>query len=158
MKLPDSVASPQDVDDIILDVRTYAKWFSHNEVKKKAGSKASPEPDITPAASAVIKTWHGRKNVTVKRLDKLLDDLEQFKTNAPIINITLAAPPSGDVQTQLIAWCRKNIAEDVLVTFRFNRTLLGGLVVRLGSHIYDWSFRRALLDQRDHFPEVLRRV
>ena len=53
--------------------------------------------------------------------------------------------------------CRP-VAPDVLVNFQFNATILGGMVVRYGSHVYDWSFRRQILAKRDTFPEVLRRV
>lgn len=158
MKLPSSVTSPQDVDTLILEVREYARWFSHNQVKQKAGASTSDEPAISPGAKTFINEWHGKKNVTTRRLDKLINQLLDFKATAPRMTITLAAPPSGDIKKALVAWCRKNIAEDVLVNFRFNRTILGGLVVRIGSHIYDWSFRRSILDNREQFPEVLRRV
>lgn len=158
LTLPSSVTSPQDVDDLVLEVREYARWFAHNEVKRRAGAEPAEAPAISPAAKQVIRDWHGDKSVTDKRLDKLVRSLEDFKTDAPLMTITLAAPPSGDIRNTLITWCRQNIAENVLVNFRFNRTILGGLVVRFGSHIYDWSFRRAILDNRERFPEVLRNV
>jgi F0F1-type ATP synthase delta subunit len=74
------------------------------------------------------------------------------------MTITLAAPATTGIKKQLTAWCRDNVAPDVLVRFEFNQTLLGGMVVRFGSHIYDWSLRRQILDGRTKFPEVLRNV
>jgi F0F1-type ATP synthase delta subunit len=50
------------------------------------------------------------------------------------------------------------VAPNMLVDFKFNSTMLGGMVVQYGSHIYDWSFRQRILDARDKFPEVLRSV
>jgi F0F1-type ATP synthase delta subunit len=46
----------------------------------------------------------------------------------------------------------------MLVTVRFNSTIAGGMVVRLGSRMYDWSWRRLLMEQRSNYAEVLRRV
>jgi F0F1-type ATP synthase delta subunit len=70
----------------------------------------------------------------------------------------LAAPPSNGIKKTLVAWCRKNIATDILVNFDFNSTLLGGMVVRYGSHVFDWSFRRKILEEHSKFPGVLRNV
>jgi len=62
------------------------------------------------------------------------------------------------IQKNLVNWCRENIAPNILITFQFNATLLGGMVIRHGSNIFDWSFRRQILAARNNFPEVLRRV
>jgi F0F1-type ATP synthase delta subunit len=92
------------------------------------------------------------------RLDKLIETLEDYGTSAPIITITLAAPAPNSLKKTLIDWCRKNIAPNALIDFRFNATMLGGMVVQYGSRIYDWSFRRQILAARDKFPEILRNV
>jgi F0F1-type ATP synthase delta subunit len=88
----------------------------------------------------------------------LLEDLEDYLETAPHISITLAAPASKKLKQALMDWCRTNINADILVDFSFNSSLLGGLVVRYGSHIYDWSFKRQLMANLSKFPEVLRRV
>ena len=74
------------------------------------------------------------------------------------MSITLAAPAGAGLKRTLAEWCRQNIDENLLVHFDFNATLLGGMVVNYGSRIFDWSFRRRILEDRAKFPEVLRRV
>lgn len=158
MKLvvPDSVASAQDLAAVLADVQTYAKWASRELIKQKvAGKSAGPQPAITPEAGEIIRTWSGGKDLTQTSLDGLVKALEDYKKSAPSVTITLAAVPSGEVKVKLVAWCRKNLAENVLVSFRLNRNILGGLVVAYGSHIHDWSFRRKLLEAEKPFTEVL---
>lgn len=159
LKLPNSLSSPQDLKTVTLEVREYARWFAQASVKKrlKAG-KAPDPPDISPAANALIRDWHGDKPLNREGLDQLIDTLEEHARSAPQMHITLAAPPANRLKETLIGWCRENIAPDVLVTFDFNSTLLGGLVVRYGSRIFDWSFHRQIMTARERFPEVLRRV
>jgi len=96
--------------------------------------------------------------MTQTAIDGLVKALEDYKKSAPSVTITLAAVPSGEVKVRLVAWCRKNLAENVLVSFRLNRNILGGLVVAYGSHIHDWSFRRKLLEAEKPFSEVLASV
>ena len=70
----------------------------------------------------------------------------------------MAGPAPAQLKQKIVEWCRKNIDGDILVDFRFNATLLGGMVVKWGSHVYDWSFKRQLMAARAKFPEVLRNV
>lgn len=159
LRLPDTVSSPQDVTALILELQEYAKWFTHNDIKQRVHAKrGSVPPELAPSTHEVIKAWHGKSLLTRHSLDDLIKALEHFKATAPTITITLAAPPTGGVKQTLVKWCRDNLAPGVLVNFSFNSTLLGGMVVRYGSHVFDWSFRRQILASRTAFPEVLRRV
>lgn len=159
LKLPNSVSSPQDLKALELEVRDYARWFSHHAIKKQVNVKdGSDQPSLSPAAKELLGAWAAKKPMSQQSLGELSAVLKDFGDAAPTMTITLAAPPPGSLKAVLVAWCRENIAPDVLVTFQFNATLLGGMVVRSGSRIFDWSFRRQILAAREHFPEVLRRV
>ena len=163
LQLHDSVSSPQDLKTLILDIREYARWFSHVATKQRVRAekdvgKTDEPPSMSEAAVALLKGVSGDKPLTQESLDSLITALEDFEAQAPLIEVTLAAPPSGGLKKTLTAWFRKNIDPNVLVSFQFNSTLLGGMVVRYGSRIFDWSFRRQILAERGHFPEVLRRA
>jgi F0F1-type ATP synthase delta subunit len=159
LTLPDSVASAQDLAAVLSDVHTYAKWASRELIKQKVSGKSTgQQPQISNDASAIIRAWSNGKALTQTTIDSLVKALEDYRKAAPTITITLAAVPSGEVKTKLVAWCRKEIAQDILVNFRLNRNILGGMVVAYGSHIHDWSFRRKLLEAPKPFHEVLAHV
>lgn len=159
LRLPDTISSPQDLSALILDVQTYARWFAHESIKKKTGTKrASEPPAVSPQTLEVIREWESKEPLSRERLDELMRTLTEHKRTAPSLTITLAAPPTRPLKTELVTWCRQNIAPDTLVTFQFNSTLLGGMVIRRGSRVFDWSFRRQILENRQKFPEVLRRA
>ena len=159
LRLPDSVSSTQDVTGLIMEVREYAKWFSHAVIMKKIDNKkVTKAPILTTSANEMLRNWANGKSLTRQNLDELVANLEKFKRTSETMTIVLAAPATNDIKKQLVAWCRKNISDNILVTFQFNATLLGGMVVRYGSRIFDWSFRRKILANRGHFPEVLKNV
>ena len=159
LQLPNSVSSAQDVASIILEIKSYGRWFSHQAILQRTGAKhATESPQLSPTATELLRSWSAKQPLTQTRLDELSTVLQQFIKSAQVVTITLAAPPTGDVKQTLVAWCRTNISPQILVSFQFNQTLLGGMVVRYGSRIFDWSFRRQILAARDTFPEVLRRV
>lgn len=160
--LPDSLSSPQDLGAVILEIRGYARWASHAAIKQRAGVRkttaADAAPVLSPAAAELVATVGDAGRPSGPALDGLIKTLETYRKSAPTITITMAAPPTNGLKQTLVAWCRANISPDALVSFAFSSSLLGGMVVRYGSHVYDWSFRRQILDNRSKFPEVLRRV
>lgn len=141
--------------DLVIEARDYSRWVTHDLIKKRVNPKQKSEPPVlSPTTNELIQM----NSVDQNNLNELIESLENYVDNATSITVTLAAPPTGDIKASLTSWCRKNIASNILVNFRFNRTLLGGMVVRYGSHIFDWSFRRQILESGNNFPEVLRRV
>lgn len=159
LKLPDSVSSVQDVTALILEVREYTRWFSHATIMKKMNNKnISKPPTLSASSNEMLRNWSDGKSLTRQNLDELIANLERFKHSSETMTIVLAAPATSDIKKQLVSWCRQNVSDNILVSFQFNATLLGGMVVRYGSRIFDWSFKRKILANRGHFPEVLRNV
>lgn len=157
--LPDSIVSPQDITGLLLELHDYARWFSHNAIKKKVHTgRLDNGPELSPQARDLLHEWSKTGPLNVKSLDKNIRALADYAHTAPHMTITLAAPAPARLKQTLTAWCRQNFAPDMLVSFDFNSSLCGGMVVRYGSHMFDWSFRRQILAQKQKFPEVLRNV
>jgi hypothetical protein len=157
--LSDNLASRQDLKETILEIRRYAQWVAQGAIKKRlVGDDSAEPPVISQAAKDIIKQWEEGDTAAPKGLGQLVEALEEFESTASYISLTLAAPPPPSLKKTLVQWCRQNIDPNILVDFQFNSTILGGLVARYGSHVYDWSFRRQILAARDRFPEVLRHV
>lgn len=157
--IPDSVASAQDLGVILGEVKSYSAWASRELIKQKvAGKSAGPQPAMSEESARIIRDWSEGKPMTQVMIDGLVAALESHKKSAPSVTITLAAVPSGEVKSKLVAWCRKELNPSILVSFRLNRNILGGMVVAYGSHIHDWSFRRKLLESTTPFTEVLASV
>lgn len=158
-KLPDNIASPQDLTSLIVEIHEYNRWFAHESIKNKVDAKDTSEsPVMSSGAIELLRDWKADQQISQHSLDMLSQTLEEYATNSPTMTITLAALPTSSLKKILVNWCRKNIAPDILVSFKFNSNLLGGMVVQYGSHVFDWSFKRKIIENRKIFPEVLRRV
>lgn len=156
LNLPDSVSSLQDLNALILELRDYKRWFAHAAIKKQVhAGRTGGAPELSKAAQQLLTA---EKATATTQIDELIHSLERYVHSAPSLTITLAAPPTAGIKESLVVWCRKNISPNILVSFQFNSTLLGGMVIRYGSHIFDWSFRRQILAGKDKFSEVLRNV
>lgn len=160
IKLPDTICTPQDLTALLLEVREYAKWYEHESVKQRSGAKSAvpSQPILSVNTTALLRSISTNGALQPAQIETLIHELETYKTTAPTITITLAAPAPERVKTLLTAWCREQLSPTILVSFEYNRTLLGGMVVRYGSHVHDWSWRRSILSAKISFSEVLARV
>lgn len=158
MKLPSNIISQTDLAGLIFELKRYEKWFAHTSIKQsvQANPASATAPSLSDAALGIVK--NNETLLNKQQLEQVIWSLEDLLDSSPAITITLAAPAPQSLKISLANWCRNNLAADTLVNFRFNATLLGGMVVQCGSHIYDWSWRRAILNNRGAFAEVLRRV
>jgi hypothetical protein len=158
-KLPDTISSDEDLMGLIIEIRNYAKWFNQYRNAARAHvAYTEQQPQLSPEALATLKASSDTAELTSGLLDALIQELEYTKAHAKLMTITLAAPATNEVKKSLVAWARAHIAPDILISFRFNSTLLGGMVVRFGSRIFDWSFRRTILNERYRVGEVLKHV
>jgi hypothetical protein len=158
-KLPDTISSGEDLMSLIIEIRTYAKWYSqYSNAARVQIAYTEQQPQLSPEALEVLKAYGASDALSSDKIDALIEELEHTKTHAKLMTITLAAPATNEVKKTLVTWARVNIAPDILISFRFNSTLLGGMVVRFGSRIFDWSFRRTILNERYRVGEVLKHV
>ena len=159
LSLPNSVASRQDFKTVISDVRKFSAWAGQTAIKTKvSGAGAGQQPMISQAAADLINQWRLDKEAGKKGLDALIKELEELAAVTPHVTITLAAPAPAKLRQEIVAWFRKNVAPNMRVDFKFNATMLGGIVVHYGSRVFDWSFKRQILGARAKFPEILRNV
>lgn len=159
VQLPSTVSSLQDLSTLTLEIRQYAKWFAANAIKERVHAKnVTPPPSLTPGAQELIRSIGSKKLLSGTDLEQLITALEDAKKTAPTITVTLAAPATPDIKQKVVEACRKHIADNALVSFKFNSGLCGGMVITHGSHVFDWSFRRQILANRAKFTEVLRSV
>ena|SRR3989344_4450167 len=159
LELPDELSSRQDLKALVLEIRGYARWLNQSIVRKRvSGVQDQAAPFLSSATVELIKKSHSQQAISPKSLDELLAALEDYAATAPSITITLAAPPTRELKKSLIFWCRKNIKPNILVDFKFNSTMLGGMVVTYGSYTFDWSFKRQVLASKAKFPEILKHV
>lgn len=159
LDLPPEICSRGDIRELAQEIHNYARWFSQDSTKKIFKTKSqSDAPVLSPTASELLRDWMMKKPLTQTSLDEITAALEKFANDAEEMTFTLAAPPAAGLKKSLVSWCRQNVAADVLVSFEFNSTILGGMVLRYKSRVFDLSWRRQILDNRTKFSEVLANV
>lgn len=158
INLPPEIYSRQQLEAVTAELKAGLRLLQQAEVKQRSGvNAAAAAPEYSPEAKALL-TAAGIEPSQAPALEALVTELAMLPESAPQVHVTLAAMPAEGLKKQLAAWLRKNLGPQVLVNFSYHTALLGGMVVRVGSRTFDWSFRRQILAAAPQFAERLSRV
>lgn len=153
VKLPADVHTPDQLSATVLDVRAYNAAM-HDSIVRGHISHTKPEP---PSISELLSTLISGNNIDLqdsRALDELAKELERLLTKAPVAHITLAALPGRGLRREITQWFRTNIDPHMLLTFTARGDLGAGLVLQTGSRLYDFTFRRRILDNKKRIAEI----
>ena len=159
-KLPDSIYSLEQLEAIIFELREYVDWSRSAAIKRQVTAKADEQapPAWSHEMQAVVASYGDGKPLSTADVEELIKELKTYKKNAPVVHLTLAGMPGPAQRAKLMAWFREHVNPAVMLSFGANRAILGGMVIRAGSHIYDMSWRREFLAGRDKLVEVVSNV
>ena len=161
LKLDESISSSEDLRAVIEEIKVYKSAFRQAQIKAAVSTRSGrqPLPELSASAAATLSQFRAAsKPIIIENIEQALTELERVFTHAFKIRVVLAAPAPNSLKRRLTDWMRNNIAKDLLIDYRYDSAILGGMVVIAGSHIYDWSFRRDLQANREKLIEVITRV
>lgn len=156
LELPERLYSLQDLQAVLAEIKAHQDLEDHVKIKSQVTHRAGSYPETSLSPNAVVLIHQAQSQNA--SLEALIQALESLAETAPEAHITLAALAPEPVKASLTSWLRREIQPNLLVEFSFSSLILGGMIMRLGSHIFDWSFRRKLLAAQDKFAEVMHRV
>jgi hypothetical protein len=153
--LPDEVYSPEQLQACLLEVdrlmdRRQLQDIQHKQV---ASRRRAGEVELSPDLAAVLGS--AATALTAKQLDGCQQRMQAW-LKQPVTHLTFPAPAPPSTKLAMVRWFREHVSPTALLKFEVNRNIVGGMVVRTEGSIFDFSFRRLLLEHRDRIPELLR--
>jgi F0F1-type ATP synthase delta subunit len=153
--LPLDLYSPDQLSVVMLELYRYIGVLRDAKVQAQTtGNKKALE---APAMSALLLGVLHNSAVATNNLaavEQLLEQLEAIRAKAPVVRAILAAIPNRDIKQQLTGWFRKQVHPHILLTFTTRSDIGGGIVLQAGSHIYDFSFRKQLIENKHRISAI----
>jgi hypothetical protein len=150
MNLSVDVYSPDQLSELLLQIQDVA-----GVVRGAAARKDAEQEPVT--LSPELEQLLTVNKVTVDdvaALDALSKEIQVTLDRAPAVHILLAAMPGRAIRRQLVTWFRTQVNPLTLITFAARSDLGGGAIVQAGSHLYDLSFRRSIIDNKKRLTEI----
>jgi len=150
--LPVSIVSPTDVSRVSREIETIDVFF------RQAAIRQSGQQESIPRASKLLD-----KLVTENQLNLLQEDHRRFiqdsmkvlHSSAPVLHMSFSVDPPGQYVQRIVAWLRKNVHAQALVTVGLQPNIGAGCVIRTTNKIFDFSLREYFKDKRGFFIEKM---
>lgn len=155
LKLPPDLNSPDQIGVIMLELNRYIGQLRDLQIRAKTHSKTHQQIAALSELLTLVLQTSNIDAQDIQELEKALSKLEELRHNAPLVRIILAAQPSDDLKNQITDWFRSQIDRNMLITFSARSDIGGGLILQAGSHVYDLSFRKKLIDNKNLIGDLL---
>ena len=101
--------------------------FSYEYLTNSLASKGITYININPIS---IKTY--------------LEDIQHELANLNEVRMTLAISPDDELLNNIHQWLLKNVAPNVIINLRIDRSILGGAIVSINGHYHNGSINKKL--------------
>lgn len=150
--LPPDLYSPDQLSSITLELRAYINKLRDSAVRAQAQQKRQPAlPPISGLLESLLEDATSNKGTP----EQLLAELETMLNKAPVVHLILSTIPGQTFKRQITTWFRREVSPQVLLTFAARSDIGGGMVVQVGAHLYDFSFKQALLKNKHRLGELV---
>lgn len=151
--LPLSVVGIVDVGRLIREIEALDQFFSAASVRAPGTQPKMPRTSRVLDEVLQLNKINGLIEADRKRL---LDFLQQARTQAPVLHMSFSADPSPLFMTGLMGWLRQEIHPLVMLQIGLQPTIGAGCVVRTNNKYFDFSLRERLKKNNTTLLEKLR--
>lgn len=141
--LPLSLVTPDQIQSVLLDLSHFRDAQTDAKVRAKVGAKNAESLPLSPELTELLPDAP-----TDSDLDEIAQWLQKIRDEAPVVHVVLPAVATKALKQALIHWFRERIDPSVLLDFEVDREIAGGFIVRVGGRVYDYSFRKRLLEKK----------
>lgn len=148
LALPQDTYSPDQLSGLVLELQDLAASVRDASARR--------ERELAPVSADLQALLHENNiaQTDLAGIEALGAATAQLLETAPTVHILLAAMPGRTMRRQFVAWFRTNVSPATLMTFAVRSDLGGGAIIQAGSHLYDLSFRRGIIDNKARLTEI----
>lgn len=151
-QLPVTIASPADVGRLLRELQNVDEQMLQLGLRQPGGTVSLPRVSQLLEATVQLNKVNLLQPDDRQRLQAALNGL---KDSAPRLHISFSSDPSPDFLEKLMAWLRREIHPQMLVTIGLQPNLAAGCVLRSTNRYFDLSLRQEFINKRDLLVQQL---
>lgn len=145
--IPANVVSRRDISRLVNEVERIDNQMTADSVRSEIGA-ANGE---AIAYSEQLTRFLGENELNLSDSHdrtQLISELRQLKSSAPVVHMTFATVADPESLQEMVQWIRSSAHPQAVIDAALQPALVAGVYIRTPNHIYDFSMRAALKNQR----------
>jgi len=153
LTLPTLVFGAVEVRRLSRELEALDEYFQQNAIRNSAQQVTVPKVSRMLEALASENHMNLLQGPERQILTNFLRDVTEV---APSVHISFAVDPSAAFTAKIVTWLRSNIHPYTLLQLGLQPSIAAGCTVRTPNHLFDFSLRQHLSNQRELLLNGLR--
>lgn len=144
--LPLLAARPVDIGRLAKELESIDNTLHQQAIRKETHASKMP-----PTSRLMDQLVESNKIDLLEAVNRklLAEFLVQVRQKAPVMHMSFSADPSSAFLEKLVAWLRKEIHPNVLLTIGLQPNIGAGCILRTTNKHFDMSLRQNFAGKRD---------
>jgi len=147
LNLPPSVVSRADMTRLVRELELVDDELEAQKARRQGESGHYHLPNMSQALNDFLQLNKIDVASDRTRMD-IKARLRKLKDHAPILHMTFATETDPESMQKLMAWVRRELHPQALISTGLQPSLIGGVYVRTPNHVHDLSLRTHMKDSR----------
>lgn len=155
--LPSALVRKADLARLLREIETLDGELEAQKVRARGQEVSYRLPNLSQALGDFLD--QNKLDITDDQgRMELVEQLRKLKDQAPIVHMTFATEADPESLGQLVAYMRKELHPQTLLSVGLQPGLVAGAYVRTPNHVHDFSVRAVLSKKRGVIAEDLEKA
>lgn len=145
--LPPSIVTKADLSHIVLELEQLDDMLTQAAARGKVGVQSEALPTLSQQLNDFLLANNIRISTSAPRTE-IINWLRRLKNSAPVVHVVFAKPIEREMTQQIVQWFRASAHPFTVLTIGLQSSLVGGAYIRTPNHVYDFSLKSLLQQNR----------
>ena len=146
----------EELDIFIMSIETYIEYLENFELSKKEGIDGEFSININANLKGIISNLYGEIFMDKDKIKNVYTSLLKIKESAKIVDLTFSSDIDSFTKVKLKNFFQDKVNKDVLLRYKINPDIGGGLVINTPSNFFDFSFDYVLKSNTDKIIDIVK--
>lgn len=146
----------EELDIFIMSLENYLEYLDNFELSKKEGIEGELNININANLKGIISNLYGDIFTDKEKIKNIYNSLLKIKEEAKVVELTFSTDIDSFTKIKLKSFFQDKVNKNVIIRYKINPDIGGGLVINTPSNFFDFSFDYVLKSSTDKIIDILK--
>ncbi len=155
-KLFSQISDYEELDIFIMSLSLYLEDLDNFSLSKKENIEGNFSINMNPILKGIISNLYGDIFMDKNKMKSVYDSFEEIKKNVKIVDLTFNSDIDNFIKIKVKDFFQSKIDKDIIIRYKINPDIGGGIVIQTPSSFFDFSFDYVLKTNLDKIINIMK--
>ncbi len=155
-KLFSQISDHEELDIFIMSLSLYLEDLDNFSLSKKENIEGNFSINMNPILKGIISNLYGDIFMDKNKMKSVYDSFMEIKKNVKIVDLTFNSDIDNFIKIKVKDFFQSKIDKDIIIRYKINPDIGGGIVIQTPSSFFDFSFDYVLKTNLDKIINIMK--